>query len=83
MERARSGEAGAERAPKDGQVGRAETGSTASGVKVDSFPTAITMVGVRDALGGRILVAPRLRILPELFGICRCKWFIFFRIRGA
>jgi hypothetical protein len=51
MERARSGQAGAERGPRDGQVGRAETGSTVSAVKVDAFSAAFTNVGIWDAIG--------------------------------
>jgi len=52
-------------------------------LKAGSLLTAFLTLVIRYVVGRLVVVAPGLRILPELFGICRCKLLISFRIRGA
>ena len=81
--RARFRKAGAARVPRADQNERIATCKSGSAVEVSSFSTAFSFRHIRYAIWARILVAPGLRILPELFRICRCKWLICFRISGA
>ena len=50
--------------------------------KLTSCSTAFLALGIGRWIRRRIWVASGLRILPDLFGICRVKLLICFRITG-